>query len=102
MKCRTWAIRVLSYFLMVAGICIFFSPITHLIGYIPLIGGLLKGTLGIAIFLAALIICLPLFLLAVTVSWLVFNPKVGLFILGAALVVTAIVLAISLTNRPHP
>lgn len=99
-KCRTWTFRILSYILMVAGICIFFSPITTLLGYIPLIGGILKGTVGFAIFLAAVIICIPLFLIALAVSWLVFHPKVGLLILGGALVITGIILALALSNKP--
>ena len=84
---------------MVGGICLFFSPITTLLGYIPLIGGLLKGTLGILIFVAAVIISIPLFILAVAVSWLVFHPKVGLIILGVALAITALILALALSNK---
>lgn len=101
-KCRTTAFRILAFFMMVGGICLFFSPITQLLGYIPLIGGLLSGTVGILIFVAAIIICIPLFLLAVAVSWLIFHPKVGLIILGVALVITGIVLALCLTNKPSP
>ena len=85
---------------MVGGICLFFSPITHLLGYIPLVGGFLKSTVGIVIFIAALIVCLPLFLLALAISWVVFHPKVGFILLGVALLVAGIVIALSLANRP--
>jgi len=98
-SCRQSAIRVLAYFLMVFSICAFFSPITTLLGYVPLLGGILSGAVGLAIFLAALIVCIPLFLLAVAICWLVVHPKVGLILLGIALVATGIVLAIIFTNK---
>jgi hypothetical protein len=91
--------RVALYFLMVISICCFFSPITTLIGYVPFLGGFLSGVVGFAIFLAALIVCIPLFLLAVAISWTVFHPKVGLIILGVALLITGIVLAIVFKNK---
>ena len=97
--CSKNTIRVLSYALMVFSICGFFTPITSIIGYVPLVGGFLSGALGLAIFIAALIVCIPLFLLAVGVSWLVFHPKVGLAILAVALIATGIVLAIIFTNK---
>lgn len=91
--------RALAYFLMVISICCFFSPITTLVGYVPFLGGFLSSAIGLAIFLAALIVCIPLFLLCVAVSWTVFHPRVGLIILGIALVVMGVVLAIILTNK---
>jgi uncharacterized membrane protein HdeD (DUF308 family) len=91
--------RLVSYLLMVFSICAFFSPITTLIGYVPFLGGFLSSFVGLAIFLAALIVCLPLFLLAVAISWLFFHPKVGLILLGVALLITGAVLAIIFINK---
>ena len=93
-------IRLGSYFLMVFSICAFFSPITTLLGYVPLLGGFLSGVVGLAIFIAALIVCIPLFLLAVAISWLVFHPKVGLILLGVALLITGLVFLIIQLNKP--
>lgn len=92
-------IRFGAYFLMVISICAFFSPITTLLGYVPLLGGVLSNVVGLAIFIAALIVCIPLFLLAVAACWLVFHPKVGLIILGVALLITGIILAIIFVNK---
>ena len=94
-KLRACIIRAVAYIMMVAGICLLFSPITTLLGYIPLIGGILKSTVGFLIFVAACIICLPIFLLALSVSWLCFHPKVGIILLliGIAIAVLIIVLA---------
>lgn len=91
--------RILAYAIMVASICAFFSPITTILGYVPLLGGLLSNIVGLAIFLAALIVCIPLFLLAVGICWLIVHPKVGAAILGVALLATGIVLAIIFINR---
>ena len=84
---------------MVLSICAFFSPITTLLGYVPLLGGILSNVVGLAIFLAAIIVCIPLFLLAVSICWLIFHPKVGLILLGVALLVTGAVLAIIFVNK---
>lgn len=92
-------IRFAAYFLMVLSICAFFSPITTLLGYVPLLGGILSNVVGLAIFIAAVIVCIPLFLLAVAFCWLIFHPKVGLILLGVALLVTGAVLAIVFVNK---
>lgn len=84
--------------MMVIGICLLFSPITTLLGYIPLIGGFLKSTVGIIIFIAALIICLPIFLLALAFCWLCFHPKVGIALLVIAAIVTGVVIFLTQTG----
>jgi predicted phage tail protein len=98
-QCKKTCIRVACYFLMVLSICAFFSPITTLLGYVPLLGGVLSSAVGFAIFLAALIVCIPLFILAVGISWLVFHPKVGLLLLGVGLLIGGIVLMLVFKNK---
>lgn len=84
-ECFTRGIRIGCYILLVLSICMFFSPITTILGYIPLVGGLISGIVGFAIFLAALIVSIPIFLLVTSVAWVRFHPKVGaaLLIIGA-------------------
>ncbi len=72
---------------MVFGIWLFFSPITTILGYIPLVGGFISGVAGLAIIMAAILVCIPLFLLAVSLAWLRFHPKIGLSLLGVGLVI---------------
>ena len=91
--------RGLAYLIMVLSVCAFLIPITTLLGYVPLMGDFLSGALGIAIFIAAVIVAIPLFLLAVAISWMVFYPKTGISILVGALAVTAVVLFIIFTNK---
>ena len=76
--------RILAYVSMVLGICMFFWPVTSVLGYIPLVGGFISGVAGLAIFMGAVLICIPLFLMALSLAWLRYHPKVGvkLLVLG--------------------
>jgi ABC-type multidrug transport system fused ATPase/permease subunit len=79
---------------MVLGMWLFFSPISNILGYIPLVGGILKSTVGFILFVAALLICIPLYLIAFSLAWLWYHPKVGIaiFLVAIAILVTIIVL----------
>lgn len=94
-ECFTRGVRIGCYLLMVASVCMFFSPITILIGYIPLVGGFISTVLSWAIFIAALIVCLPIFIIVLSAAWLRYHPKVGLVILGVGLAVLAAILIIN-------
>jgi hypothetical protein len=85
--------------MMVVGICMFFSPITTILGFIPLVGGILKGTVGFVIFLAALIVCIPLWIIAFSLAWLFYHPKVGAIFLGVGLLVLGIILVINYSRK---
>lgn len=98
-KIMTWVIRVVTYLVMVIGICMFFSPITTILGFIPLVGGILKGTVGFIIFLAAVIVCIPLWLIAFSLAWLWYHPKVGVLFLLAGLAVLGTIIAINYTRK---
>jgi hypothetical protein len=91
-KGNTNVIRILSYLIMVLGIFSFFSPLVNILGYIPLVGGFIKTVTGAFVFLAALIVCIPLFLVTFALAWLVYHPKIGILaIIFAALIITIIV-----------
>ena len=92
-KCFTLAIRIIAFILMVLGLVLFFNPITTLLGHIPLIGGLLKGTAEFVIFLGALIVCVPLYIITISLAWLFYHPKVGIVILGIGIaLITALII----------
>lgn len=82
---------------MVLGICLFFSPITTILGYIPLVGGFVKGVAAFAIFIGAVLFCIPLFIVAVSVAWLRFHPKIGIMVLSIGV---AIFLVFWITGGP--
>ena len=98
-KILTWVIRVVSYFMMVIGICMFFSPVTTILGFVPLIGGILKGSVGFIIFFGALIVCIPLWIIAFSLAWLFYHPKVGAIFLGIGLLILGIILAINYSRK---
>ena len=98
----TWVIRVVSYLMMVIGICMFFSPITTILGFIPLVGGLLKGTVGFVIFVAALLVCIPLWIIAFSLAWLWYHPKVGAIFLGIGLAVLGVILFLNYSKQGNP
>jgi hypothetical protein len=81
---------------MVLGLWIFFTPITNLLGYIPLLGGLLQGIANFVIFLASFFVCLPIFLLAICFAWLFYHPKIGIPLLIVSIlgIATIIVIAV--------
>ena len=91
-ECFTRVVRILSFACMVFGIYLFFSPIVNLLGFIPLLGGIISGIVGFAIFLAAFLISIPLYILATAIAWLVFHPKVGFILLAIGGVILALVL----------
>lgn len=101
-KILTWVIRVVTYLMMVIGICMFFSPITTILGFIPLVGGLLKGTVGFVIFLAALLICLPLWIIGFSLAWLWYHPKVGAIFLGIGLAILGVIIFLNYSKQGNP
>lgn len=88
----TLILRIVTFVIMVLGIYLFFSPIVEILGYIPIVGGFLKGTVGAVIFLGALIVSIPLYLLTFTLAWLRYHPKIGLMLLAVTgIIIIAIV-----------
>lgn len=96
-KTLTNALRLATYLLMVIGIYAFFSPIVDMLGYIPLVGGFIKGTLSGLVFLAALIVCIPLFLLTFSLAWLVYHPKTGILFVVLALIIIGVIIILDET-----
>ncbi len=86
--------RFLSFLLMVFGIWLFFSPISIIIGYIPLLGGVLSGILSFAILLAAILVSIPMYVITLGISWACFNPKIGIAFLSAGVLLLVIIIAI--------
>jgi hypothetical protein len=87
-KTFTLILRIVTFVMMVVGICLFFSPITILLNHIPLVGGILSGTVGWIIFIAAVIVSIPIYIMAISLAWMWYHPKVGVPILlvGVALI----------------
>lgn len=96
-KVQTLILRILGYVVMVLGIYAFFSPIVEIIGYIPLVGGFLKGAASSLVLLGAVIVCIPLFLITFSLAWLVYHPKTGIILIVAALIVIGVIVVLDIT-----
>jgi hypothetical protein len=83
---ETYLLRLLFFVLMIVGICSFFSPIVDLVGYIPLVGGFLKGTAGLIVLLGAFLVSIPMFSITMGLAWLRYHPLIGGIFLGIAAV----------------
>jgi hypothetical protein len=88
-------IRLGCYVLMVASICLLFSPVTIILGFIPFVGGFISSIAFFAILLGAIIICLPITLVVASVAWLVYRPKVGIVLILIGLAALATILIIN-------
>jgi hypothetical protein len=80
---------------MVVGMWLFFSPISNILGYVPFVGDILKSTVGFILFVAALLICIPLYLIAFSLAWLWYHPKVGIAILLVAIAILVTILVLN-------
>lgn len=96
-KTLTIALRIAAYIVMVLGVYAFFTPIVDMLGYIPLVGGFIKGTASGYVFLGALVVCFPLFLLTFSLAWLVYHPKTGILIIVLALIIIGIIVILDET-----
>lgn len=72
--------RLVCVFLFWASISMIFSPISTILNWIPLIGGLVSSLFGIVTFVLAMVLAL----LVVSISWTVFHPEfLGIVLLSA-------------------
>jgi hypothetical protein len=81
----TWVLRAAGFLGIFFGVLLFLSPLSSLVGWVPLVGSIARG----AAFLAALAIAAPLTLIVAAISWIVFRPLVGIGLLVAAAVLLA-------------
>lgn len=79
--------------MIILGILLFLSPITSLLGYIPIVGGFLRTITTLILFVAALLITIPVYIIALSAAWLFYHPKIGVIIvcIGVGILVGLIV-----------
>jgi hypothetical protein len=82
--------------MMIGGIILIFIPLINILGYVPIIGGLLKGSMFLVVGLGAVIICIPLWIITFSVAWTYYHPKIGVIFLGLGL---SILIGILLYNN---
>ncbi|HLO19566.1 MAG TPA: TMEM43 family protein [Sphingomicrobium sp.] len=77
----TWILRGVGTLVMFLGFAVFLTPLSTMAAVIPLLGGVVRGAVG----LVALAVAVPLSILVIAFAWLAYRP-----ILGIALILLAI------------
>ena len=80
-----WIFRIIGAVIIFIGVNLIIGPVTTLLGYIPLLGKVVNGAIG----LVAFVVSLAIFMVTMAVSWIIVRP-----ILGIALLVVAVALVI--------
>ena len=78
----TWILRGVGTLVMFLGFAVFLAPLSTMAAVIPLLGGVVRGAVG----LVTLAIAVPLSILVIAFAWLAYRP-----LIGAALIVLAAV-----------
>lgn len=81
-------LRLGFFILMVLGVFLFFGPITTLFGYMPLVGGFLKGVAGLVVILGGILFSLPIYTMVLGIAWIRYRPYVGISCLVFAFLLT--------------
>lgn len=79
--------RGVSFLVMFVGFCLLFAPLIDILGFVPLVGGFLKGSLSLVFVVGGVIICVPLWIIIFSIAWNWYHPKIGVIFLGLGLVV---------------
>jgi Transmembrane protein 43 len=78
----TWILRGIGMLVMYVGFAAFLAPLSTFAAVIPLLGGVVRGAVG----LVALVLAVPLSILVMAFAWLAYRPLIGgaLIVLAAA------------------
>jgi hypothetical protein len=77
----TWILRVVGFVAMLIGFWLMGSPLSVLVGVIPLF----EDLVGIGTFLMALMIAVPLTLIVIAAAWIAHRPLIGVGLIVAGL-----------------
>lgn len=80
----TWILRAVGFAVMLFGLVLTSSPLSTLLGVIPL----LEGIAEVGAFVLALLLAVPLTLATIAVAWIVHRPVIGVALLVAGVVAT--------------
>jgi len=69
----TWILRGVGTLVMFLGFAVFLAPLSTMAAVIPLLGGVVRGAVG----LVALAIAVPLSILVIAFAWLAYRPLIG-------------------------
>ena len=79
-KILKWVLRLAGFLLIFIGYMSFISPLTKLVGYIPILGNVVNFMFGLMIFLLSLIQAL----LVIIIAWFRYRPVLSICLLVVA------------------
>jgi len=77
----TWILRAVGFVLMLIGLALMTSPLSVLVGVIPLF----ETLVGAGAFLLALIVAVPLTLIVIAAAWIAHRPLIGVGLIAVAI-----------------
>lgn len=87
--------RLGGFILMIIAFSMFFSPILALLGWVPVIGSLLKSIVGFAVFILAFIMSIAFSMTTIALAWLFYRPLIGISLLLSMGVIVYVALMIA-------
>ena len=94
-KATKWMFRAIGTFIVIMAVTMIISPLTKLLGYIPLLGNVVGGVL---VFIAALL-GLAVSLLVIAIAWFRYRPILSIILIIG--IIVAIVLAKMLSKKKN-
>lgn len=95
-KILKWALRLVGTLIIVMGIATILKPISTITSFIPLLGSIVSGAVGLVSF----ILGLALSLLIIAVAWIRFRPILGISLI--AIVIALITFLIIRSKKTKP
>ena len=90
-----WLFRIVGILAVIGGIGSLFSPITNLVGRIPILGGIVNGATGLISFVLGLSISL----IVIAIAWFRFRPLLSIILI---IIVGALILGLKTYSNKHP
>ena len=94
----TWILRAVGFVLMLVGLLLMASPLTVLLGVIPLF----ETLADIGAFMLALLIALPLTLIVIAAAWITHRPLIGGTLIVAAIALGYLLHRLHRARQPQP
>ena len=94
-KIMKWVMRLLGFLLIFIGYMSFISPLTKLVGYIPILGNVVNFMFGLTIFLLSLVQSL----IVIIIAWFRYRPLLSICLLAVAAVIGVL---IYMLKKKHP
>lgn len=99
--CLDCAIRLFAYIVFVLTAFYFVHCLTNYNGFIPILGGLLTNPTIFWQLFATVILTFPIFMLAISIPWLLSYRNVGIGLLTASLVSALVILLVYIIKPAH-